>query len=329
MTSASGEFPPRPDKDEQSEDSPTSERRTSRRQASQANLWSEDGTHVLPVAPGTNPPPFDEHPAADPDEVWASPDRRAVRPADAEAVTVDPAVGPLPEPAYDAGDDDEGVLYDDPPALPSSVRVRHVAWELVQTLLLAALIFLMVRGVAQNFRVEGPSMEPGLHNGQYLLVNKAVYFKLDLEKLSKYLPFIDGGDSPTRFLFHGPQRGDVIVFRYPRDPSRDFIKRIIGLPGDTVSISDGVVTVNGSALEEQYINTGSNSDMEDTVVPEGSYFVMGDNRPNSSDSRTWGFVPEENIIGKAMFSYWPLSEFGGVGNTSIDLGFVKIPVPSF
>jgi signal peptidase I len=233
------------------------------------------------------------------------------------------------DPAFASSDDDEGILFDDAPPASSGVQARHVAWELVQTLLLAALIFLMVRGVAQNFRVEGPSMEPGLHNGQYLLVNKAVYFKLDLDKLSKYLPFVDGGDNPTRFLFHGPERGDVIVFRYPRDPSRDFIKRIIGLPGDTVSISNGVVSVNGSALEESYINNGSNSDMDPKVVPAGSYFVMGDNRPNSSDSRTWGFVPEENIIGKAMFSYWPMSEFGGVGNTTIDLGFVKIPVPSF
>jgi signal peptidase I len=206
------------------------------------------------------------------------------------------------------------------------MRARRVAWELVQTLVLAALIFLMVRGVAQNFRVEGPSMEPGLHNGQYLLVNKAVYFKLDLDELSKYIPFVDGGDNSSRYLFHGPQRGDVVVFRYPRDPSRDFIKRIIGVPGDTVAITDGVVTVNGSALEEPYINGGANSNLEPKVVPEGSYFVLGDNRPNSSDSRNWGFVPEENIIGKAMFSYWPLSEFGGVGNTSIDLGFVKIPL---
>ena len=104
------------------------------------------------------------------------------------------------------------------------------------------------------------------------------------------------------------------------------VKRIIGVPGDTVSIADGVVTVNGEVIDEPYINGGAHSDLAAKVVPEGSYFVLGDNRPNSSDSRNWGFVPEENIIGKAMFSYWPLSEFGGVGNTSIDLGFVKIPL---
>jgi signal peptidase I len=209
------------------------------------------------------------------------------------------------------------------PAKPN--RLGRATWELAQTIALAILIFLVVRAVAQNFRVEGPSMQPGLHNGQYLLVNKAVYFKLNLGTLDKFIPFIDAKDGGEQFLFHAPQRGDVIVFRYPKDPSRDFIKRVIGVPGDTVSISDGVVNVNGVALTEPYINGGARGDMAEQVVPQGSYFVLGDNRANSSDSRAWGYVPEENIIGKAMLSYWPLSELGGVGNTSLDLGFVKIP----
>jgi signal peptidase I len=203
-------------------------------------------------------------------------------------------------------------------------RLGRATWELAQTIALAILIFLLVRAVAQNFRVEGPSMEPGLHNGQYLLVNKAVYFKLDLGTLHKFIPFIDS-DGGEQFLFHAPERGDVIVFRFPRDPSRDFIKRVIGVPGDTISIREGVVTVNGVAIEEPYINGGARGDMPEEVVPPGNYFVLGDNRANSSDSRTWGHVPEENIIGKAMLTYWPLSELGGVGNTSLDLGFVKVP----
>ena len=102
--------------------------------------------------------------------------------------------------------------------------------------MLAAVIFFAVRTLAQNFRVEGSSMEPGLHDGQYLLVNKAIFFKINLDRLSKYIPFIDPGDNPERFLFRAPQRGDVIVFRFPRDPSRDFIKRVIAVPGDTVEI---------------------------------------------------------------------------------------------
>jgi signal peptidase I len=207
-------------------------------------------------------------------------------------------------------------------------RLKRVVWELTQTLVLAALIFLLVRAVAQNFRVEGPSMEPGLHNGQYLLVNKAVYFKLNLGTLSKYVPFIDAEDGEEVFLFHGPQRGDVIVFRYPKDPDRDFIKRVIGVPGDTIKIDEqGTVFVNGEALDEKYISDSSPRPLEEQVVPPDSYFVLGDNRPNSSDSRNWGFVPEENIIGKAMLSYWPLSELGGVGNHSLDLGVITLPLP--
>jgi signal peptidase I len=205
-------------------------------------------------------------------------------------------------------------------------RARRIGWELLQTLVLAALIFFAVRAVAQNFRVEGSSMEPGLHDGQYLLVNKAVYFKLNLDTLSKYIPFIDPGDKPQRFLFRSPKRGDVIVFRFPRDPDRDFIKRIIGVPGDTVRIEEGLVYVNGVALQEPYTNPGRYN-MDEKVVPNGSYFVLGDNRSNSFDSHVWDFLPEENIIGQAMLSYWPLDNFGGVGNRSIDLGAIRIPLP--
>lgn len=306
MTSPFGENPPRPE-NEASEPDAAPQDRTARDRESQADLWSEDSRDS--ASSGEDAP-------------WS---REGRRPGGVNGPEAERSVAATePAPVF-INDDDEVAAQRT--SASSSVRVRRVAWELIQTLVLAALIFLMVRGVAQNFRVEGPSMEPGLHNGQYLLVNKAVYFKLDLDTLSKYIPFVDGGDNPSRFLFHGPRRGDVIVFRYPRDPSRDFIKRIIGIPGDTMEIRNGVVTVNGVALEEPYINDGARSDMSAKVVPKGSYFVMGDNRPNSSDSRSWGFVPEENIIGKAMFSYWPMSEFGGVGNTSIDLGFIKVPVP--
>jgi signal peptidase I len=210
----------------------------------------------------------------------------------------------------------------------SWARARHVGWEFAQTLFLALLIFLAVRAMAQNFRVEGSSMEPGLHDGQYLLVNKAIYFRIDLDRLSTFIPFIDAGDEPKRYLFGSPSRGDVVVFRYPRDPSRDFIKRVIAVPGDTVEFVDGRVLVNGIVLEEPY--TADQTACRSTcslVVPEHNYFVLGDNRNNSSDSRSWGFVPEENIIGQAMFSYWPFSELGGVGNYSLNLGIVKLSLP--
>jgi signal peptidase I len=206
-------------------------------------------------------------------------------------------------------------------------RLKRATWELAQTLLLAALIFMAVRAMAQNFRVEGSSMEPGLHDGQYLLVNKAIYFKLDLEKLSRYVPFVEPGDNPERFIFSAPRRGDVVVFRYPKDPDRDFIKRIIAVPGDEVAIENGVVFVNNVRLEEPYIQSRPSYDFAEQIVPPGSYFVLGDNRTNSFDSHAWGFVPEENIIGKAVLSYWPVDNLGGVGNRTISLGLVSVPLP--
>ncbi|HEY7270159.1 MAG TPA: signal peptidase I [Dehalococcoidia bacterium] len=212
-------------------------------------------------------------------------------------------------------------------APPARRRARRVGGELVQTLLLAALIFFAVRSMAQNFRVEGSSMEPGLHDGQYLLVDKAVYFKLNLKTLSKYIPFIHAGNHPDHFLFHSPHRGDVIVFRFPQDPSRDFIKRVIAVPGDTVEVISGTVYVNGTPLDEPYISARPDYDYPKQVVPDGGYFVLGDNRNNSFDSHIWNFVPEDNIIGQAMISYWPLSDFGGAGNRSIDVGFIHIPLP--
>ncbi|HLF79018.1 MAG TPA: signal peptidase I [Dehalococcoidia bacterium] len=224
---------------------------------------------------------------------------------------------------------EEGPTYwvEPPPQRSVWPRVRRLGLELIQTVILAALLFLAVRALAQNFRVEGSSMEPGLHNGQYLLVNKAVYYRINFKTLSKYIPFIDAGNEPEQFVIHGPQRGDVIVFRFPGDTHRDFIKRVIGLPGDIVEINNGVVSVNGVVLDEPYIMGKSSTDYGQTIVPPQSYFVLGDNRTNSSDSRNWGFVPEGNIIGKAQVSYWPLDTLGGVGNHHLGLGFLKLALP--
>jgi signal peptidase I len=196
-----------------------------------------------------------------------------------------------------------------------SVTVR----ELTETLLLALLIFLSVRASLQNFRVEGASMEPSLENGEYLIVNKLSYAQLDLS-IFDWLPFFDSGSDPLRHLWSSPQRGDVIVFRAPTSPNRDFIKRIIGVPGDTVHIEEGTgrVSVNGQVLDEPYIRGSTNCNAVcDKVIPaahtaasraecgsDACYFVMGDNRQNSSDSRQKWLVPEENIIGKALLTYW-------------------------
>lgn len=166
------------------------------------------------------------------------------------------------------------------PAARSALR------EILETVLLTLVIFFGVRLVVQNFKVEGYSMEPTMHTGQYLLVNKAAY------------------------LLGQPQRGDIIVFRFPRDPSRDFIKRIIGLPGETVEVKNGVVYINGMPLDEPYIRERPAYTYPPKVVPQGHYFVLGDNRNNSHDSHTWDFMPREYLIGKAWFTYWPPRQIG-------------------
>jgi len=191
--------------------------------------------------------------------------------------------------------------------------------EVAETLLLAALIFLAVRGSFQNFKVEGHSMDPSLADGEYLIVNKLTYAQVDLSFLN-FLPFFDAGDDPVHYLWGSPDRGDVIVFRAPTSPERDFIKRIIGLPGDTVEIdpTSGQVKVNETPLVETYILGTTNCAQSCSwKVPEANspesqrdcgsndcYFVLGDNRQNSSDSRQGWFVPKENIVGKALITYW-------------------------
>ncbi len=188
-----------------------------------------------------------------------------------------------------------------------SVTIR----EVVETLLLAVLIFLAVRASMQNFRVEGASMDPSLDSGEYLIVNKLAYAELDLG-IFNWLPFFDAGDNPVHHLWDSPDRGDVIVFISPRDlargNNRDFIKRIIGVPGDVLEIDreTNEVMVNGEVIDEPYIAgvTRCTSTCGPWVVPERASFVMGDNRQNSSDSRQGWFVPEENIIGKALITYW-------------------------
>jgi signal peptidase I len=188
------------------------------------------------------------------------------------------------------------------------------AWvrEVVETVMLAALVFLSVRASFGNFKVDGNSMYPTLENGEFLIVNKLVYSEVDLEKLSNFLPFIDPGDDPTRYVFHGPQRGDIVVLRDPRDPSTDLIKRVIGLPGETVEIVNGKVYINDRLLEEPYITTPWNDTLPKILIPPDEYFVMGDNRNNSLDSRSAqvGLVSKDLIIGKAVLTYLPLNRFG-------------------
>jgi signal peptidase I len=204
-----------------------------------------------------------------------------------------------------------------PPKPKRGQQVRRLARELIETFVLALLIFLVVRAALQNFRVEGSSMDPVLHNGQYLIVNKAIYAHINLNTISKFIPFVDPGDDPIRYLFRRPRRGDVVVFRFPGNPDRDFIKRIVGEPGDTVEIKDGTVYIDSGPLDEPYLTSHPTYTYGPTVVPPKQYFVLGDNRNNSYDSHVWGFLPEENIIGQAWLSYWPKDEWGLVANKDL------------
>jgi signal peptidase I len=153
--------------------------------------------------------------------------------------------------------------------------------EIVETVALTLLIFLVIRFVIQSYHVEGSSMETTLNNDNFVIVNKVAY------------------------IFHAPERGDVIVFHYPLDTTRDFIKRVIGLPGDSIRVDSTHVWVNDVLLAEPYVQVSSNPKGNVWKVPANEYFVMGDHRTVSDDSRDWGCVPKDFIVGKAVAVYWP------------------------
>ena len=196
-----------------------------------------------------------------------------------------------------------------------TLRVRR---EIVETGILALVIFLGVRSIMQNFRVEGLSMDPTYETGQYLLVNKALYTRLNLEGLSGWVPFWEAEDD-ARYLFRGPRRGDVIVFEPPimDRGNRDFIKRVIGGPGDHIVVRDGRISVNGQLMNEPYLPgtpTYCGGQYCDVTLGADEYYVMGDNRANSSDSRLWGPVRGDAIVGKAWLIYLPFSDLGAAPN---------------
>ena len=176
--------------------------------------------------------------------------------------------------------------------------------EIAQTVVLALLLFVALQTSVQNYRVQGASMDPALRPGEYVLINKLVYFRLDGDRLQRILPFLDI-DGEILFPFHPPRRGEVIIFHPPKSSSETFIKRVVALPGETIEIHDGSVFINGQRLEEAYLDETTPHRLSPTLVPAGHYFVLGDNRSSSNDSRDWGAVPLSNIIGKAWVSYWP------------------------
>lgn len=163
--------------------------------------------------------------------------------------------------------------------------LRRFVIDVLETVILSLVLFLGINAISARIRVESISMQPTLYAGDFVIVNKIAY------KLGE------------------PNRGDVIVFHFPPDPSREpYIKRVIGLPGDDVAVAGGVVYINDIAMREPYIKSPPNYE-DSWEVPPDHLFVLGDNRNNSSDSHSWGMVPLDYVIGKAEVVYWPPSEW--------------------
>jgi len=170
-----------------------------------------------------------------------------------------------------------------------SKKSGRLVREIIETIIITVILFVAINLVVQNYDVDGLSMEPSLHNQERIMVDKVSYH------------------------LHAPARGDVIVFKAPPEPTKDYVKRIIALPGDRITVDGTTVKVNNVTLNETYVAEGYNGNPYaanpiNEIVPPNDYFVMGDDRKNSSDSREWGFVPSENIIGRAALVYWPLNQ---------------------
>ncbi|MFC1991181.1 signal peptidase I [Chloroflexota bacterium] len=167
--------------------------------------------------------------------------------------------------------------------------------DTLTVIIIAAVLVVGLQFAAQKFVVDGPSMESSFHNGQQVLVNTIFY------------------------RFQEPERGDIIIFHPPENKKEDYIKRIIGLPGESVEIKEGTVYINKEngttlPLNEPYIIHKSKESFKSDIIPANKYFVLGDNRNNSSDSRNGWTVPFQNIVGKAWFSVWPPNRLGLIVN---------------
>ncbi len=164
----------------------------------------------------------------------------------------------------------------------------HELRELLNVILLTLILFFALRSLVLNFRVTGSSMEPTFHDGEYVFVYRLAYWR------------------------HPPRRGDVVVFRYPPNPKRTLIKRVIGLPGETVSVHNGRVYINGIPLPEPYIAASPEYVAPPVKVGAHQIYVLGDNRNNSNDSHAWGLLDMKMLVGKVVWRYWPVSRFGPI-----------------
>jgi len=184
-----------------------------------------------------------------------------------------------------------------------SLKKKSVIRDWVESIIVAFILAMIIRTfVVQAFKIPTGSMRMTLIEGDLILVNKFIYgAKIPFTRLR--LP-----------AMRQPKRGDVIVFIYPEDKKKDFIKRLVGLPGETVEIKGGSIYINGKSIQESifnqiyYYNRGDlGLEGQKILIPKDCYFVLGDNSASSKDSRFWGFVPKDNLLGKALIIYWPLN----------------------
>jgi signal peptidase I len=173
----------------------------------------------------------------------------------------------------------------EPDSLPPDTKTSYFLGEILESVVIAVVLAVIIRVfLFQPFYIPSGSMEPTLTEGDRIIVSKINY------RLGQ------------------PKRWDIIVFKYPVDPKRDFIKRMTGLPGETVQIQDSTIYIDGNKVEQSFLPVGLRyNDYGPIKIPEGQYFMMGDNRNNSEDSRVWGTLPKGNIVGKALFIYWPIN----------------------
>lgn len=249
-----------------------------------------------PINPDQPPPTYDQQPTAflpplpEPhaDILWPVAHNTLLKPAETEAI--DLLAHEKNELRYK-----QPLDYRAEPTEPSSWKTfTAFAREAGETILMTIVIFFLIQMVVRNFRVVGTSMVNNLHDGQYLIIDKVTYNPL--------LTDIVG--------IGGIQRGDVIVFEPPNRPEDDYVKRVIGLPGETVEVRYGEVYINNERLPEPFRPQTGSYNMPPVVVGPREVFVLGDNRNNSNDSHNWGTLPIENIVGRAWISYWPPDEWG-------------------
>lgn len=206
---------------------------------------------------------------------------------------------------------------DAPVPLATTGRKRSFLRELIETVILVVVIYFGIHALILPYQVDGSSMVPNLHNSERLLVSRTSYLHFDINALWNLLPGEHRATGNDVYPFGRPDRGDIVVLNPPYPSPNPYIKRVIGLPGETVSFHDGSVYIDGKQLDEPYIASGVLTECGrgqwcDVTVPADSVFVLGDNREDSTDSRVFGPIKDEAIIGKAVFANWPLNIVGPI-----------------